>query len=44
MRTLKHVRLVLIVRDGLNVHILTEHMDSDLAIIWVKIGQSKKNT
>ena len=39
MQRLKYCRIVLLVRDGIQVKILEEHMDTDLASIWVKIGQ-----
>ena len=41
MRTLKHARLVLVVRNGLSVQVLTKEMDTDTATIWVKIGSKK---
>ena len=44
MISLNHARLVLIVRDGVNVHVLKEHMDPDIAAIWVKIASAKKHS
>ena len=44
MKSLNHARLVLIVRDGVNIHILKEHMDPDIAAIWVKIASTKKRS
>ena len=44
MKSLNHARIVLIVRDGVNVHVLKEHMDPDIAAIWVKIASSKKRS
>ena len=44
MISLNHARIVLIVRDGVNVHVLKEHMDPDIAAIWVKITPSKKRS
>ena len=39
MENLSYARIVLLVRDGLTVKLLSEHMENDLAAIWVKIGQ-----
>ena len=28
----------------MNIHILNDHMDTDLATIWIKIGSTKKTS
>ena len=43
MTRMRHARIVLVVRNGLVVHKMSEHMDSDLATIWDKIRTEKKN-
>ena len=44
MASMKHAIIVLVVKNGLNVHKLTKHMDQDTATIWVKVGNVKKNS
>ena len=44
MGTLNHARIVLIVRDGLNVMKLNQYMDTFTATIWVKVGTSRRNS
>ena len=41
---LKHVRIVLLVKNNMNIHILNDHMDNDIASIWIRIGTSKKTS
>ena len=41
MNSLKHARIMLIVKDGLNIHIMKDHMDSDTATIWIRVGSRK---
>ena len=43
-KNLKHVRIVLLVKNNMNVHILNDHMDIDIAMIWIKIGTTKKSS
>ena len=42
--TQHHARLVLIVRNGINVTKLNQFMDSNSATIWVQLGNTKKNS
>ena len=44
MKESKHARIVLAVRDGMKYHILREHMDPENAVIWIQVGESKKNS
>ena len=44
MTTLKHARVVLLVKNELNVKVLREHMDTEAAIIWIKIGHTKNSS
>ena len=44
MKHLKHARIVLVAKDHLNIHKLNQYMDKDTATIWVRIGESKKNS
>ena len=44
MSSLLHARIVLLVRTDVKVHILREHMDQDTAAIWLKIGDTKRNS
>ena len=39
MDTMQYSRIVLLVREGLEVEVLTEHMSDKLACIFVKLGQ-----
>ena len=43
MSSLKHARIVLLVRDGINVEKIHHLMDPQVATIWVKAGFSKKH-
>ena len=43
MDTLKHARLMLIVKDGVDTLKLNQFMDEDTAVIWVKIGSGRTN-
>ena len=38
-----HARIALLAREGLNVHLMEEYMESDTAAIWIKIGTTKKS-
>ena len=40
---LKHARIICLVKDDLNIHILREHMDEDTATIWLRVGTGKKS-
>ena len=31
-------------KNNMNVHILNDHMDPDIAAIWIKIGTTKKTS
>ena len=44
MVSLKHARIILLVKNGLDVHVLREHMDTDTATIWIRIGSSKSRS
>ena len=44
MTTLKHSRIVLIVRDGLQIEVLEHLMEDDIAAIWVRVGENKRNS
>ena len=44
MKYLRHARIVLLVKDHLNIHKLNQYMDRDTASIWVRIGDTKKNS
>ena len=44
MDKIGHARIVLLVRNGINFEVLRNHMDSDIATIWVKTGRTKKQT
>ena len=43
MGNYRHARIVLLIRDGINVVKLNQFMYCHTATIWVKIGQSKNN-
>ena len=43
MEALGYSRIVLLVRKGLKVHLLEQHMEDDLAAIWIRVGNSRKN-
>ena len=40
LETLKYARIVLLVREGIEVKLLSQHMAVDLSTIWVKLGQA----
>ena len=40
MEYTKHARLVLIVKDGIDVVKLNQYMDRDISTIWVKVGKN----
>ena len=42
MDHLLHARIILLVKNNLNVHVMRDHMESDTATIWFKIGDTKK--
>ena len=42
MGTHGYTRIVLLVKDGLNVHLLPDFMDSNLAMIWVRVGNKTR--
>ena len=44
MDSMNHARILLVVRNDLNIHILEEHMDAQTASIWLRVGNSKKNS
>ena len=44
MSTLQHARLVLIVKDGIEVTVLNQFMDKDIASIWVMVGTPGKKS
>ena len=44
MASMKHARIVLVARAELNVHVLTDYLDSETATIWIKVGSSKNNS
>ena len=44
MAKLKHARIVLLVKNDLIVHEMREHMDEDTAVIWIRVGQDKRNS
>ena len=37
--SLGYVRLALLARDNLDIHILTDHMEKDLSMIWLRLGR-----
>ena len=39
MNKLKYARIILLVRQGMEVKVLNQYMPEDLATIWVKVGQ-----
>ena len=41
---LHHAQIVLLVREDLTVRPLSDSMDMDTATIWIKVGNSKKNS
>ena len=41
MSSQNHARIIVLVRNDLNVHIMRDHMDLDTAAIWLRIGSSK---
>ena len=43
MATNKHARIVLLVRDGIEVLKLNQYMSNDIATIWVQVGRNKKS-
>ena len=44
MDTMDHSRIILIVKQEVEVTVLNQYMDGATASIWVKIGTSKKNS
>ena len=44
MESLKHARLALLVKSDLTVHKLTDHMDKETSVIWIRIGHKRKNS
>ena len=44
MEFTKHARLVLIVKEGVEVVKLNQYMDRDISTIWVKIGKSGRKS
>ena len=44
MATLQHARLVIIVKDGIEVTVLNQFMEKDLASIWVMVGTPGKKS
>ena len=44
METLRHARLVLLVKSDLEVKVIREHMDKEAAVIWVNIGLTRKSS
>ena len=44
MSRLGHARIALVVKNHFNVHILNEYMHDDIASIWVRIGDNKKQS
>ena len=44
MTSLNHARLVLLVRDNLKVEILTEKSDKEAAMVWLKVGDGRRNS
>ena len=44
MDKLGHARIVLLVRNGINFEVLKNHMDNDIATIWIKTGRTKKQS
>ena len=43
MKKLKHSRIVLLVRDEVNVTVLNQFMDETAATIWVQVGGNSRN-
>ena len=43
MDSLKHARLVLLAKDDITLEIVTENVNKEAAMIWVKIGASRKD-
>ena len=39
MSTLGHARLVMLIRDNIEVHRLDQFMEDDLAAVWVRVGR-----
>ena len=44
MTSMGHARVVMIVRNELDVQLLPEYMDTETSSIWIKIGSGKKNS
>ena len=44
MSTLKHARLVLLAKDDLPIQILEEKTDTEAAMIWAKVGTTRRSS
>ena len=44
MKSLGHARLALLVKNDINVEIISEKNDTEAAMVWVKIGHGRKNS
>ena len=44
MKSMKHSRIMLIIREDIEYELMTEYMDEMTATIWVKLGSRKKST
>ena len=40
MEHLRYVRIILLVRNGIQVEVMTDCMEQDLSVIWVKVGRA----
>ena len=43
METLGYSRIVLLVKNGLKIHVLDQHMENYLTEIWVRVGNSRRS-
>ena len=43
MGKLGYARIILLVKNGLNVHVIKDQMDTETATFWIRIGESKTN-
>ena len=43
LNTMNHARIILLVREGINIEILNDYMDGETATIWVKLGSRRSS-
>ena len=44
IETMDHARIMLVIRDDLEIEVLDKYMDGETATIWVRLGSTKRNS